>query len=39
MVKDNFVNDVRSKAKGHWDAIFQRLDTGLSTLQTTSNRP
>ncbi|WP_057532899.1 DUF927 domain-containing protein, partial [Yersinia pseudotuberculosis] len=26
MVKDNFVNDVRSKAKGHWDAIFQRLD-------------
>ncbi len=26
MVKDNFVNDVRSKAKGHWEAIFQRLD-------------
>ncbi|ENA1775759.1 DUF927 domain-containing protein [Yersinia ruckeri] len=21
-----FVNDVRSKAKGHWEAIFQRLD-------------
>lgn len=26
MVKNNFVNDVRSKAKGHWEAIFQRLD-------------
>ncbi|AXY35574.1 TOPRIM and DUF927 domain-containing protein [Yersinia pseudotuberculosis] len=26
MVKDNFVNDVRSKAKGHWEAIFQHLD-------------
>ncbi|PNM25779.1 DUF927 domain-containing protein [Yersinia enterocolitica] len=26
MVKDNFVNDVRGKAKGHWEAIFRRLD-------------
>lgn len=33
-MKDNFVNDVRAKANGHWEAILQHLDIPVNRTES-----